>query len=61
MTFEQTRLTPLEETKALIDAGIDPNIDTWNDDTLNKAAEVLDVAQKAKIERLTMHKGQNNG
>jgi hypothetical protein len=54
MTYAQTRLTPLEESKALIDAGIDPNIETWNDETLARAAEVLDRAQLAKVERLTM-------
>ena len=54
MTFEQTRLTPLEETKALIDAGINPDMETWDNDTLERAAVVLDKAQKAKVERLTM-------
>jgi hypothetical protein len=37
MTYAQTRLTPLEESKALIDAGIDPDIETWNDETLARA------------------------
>ena len=55
MTFEQTRLTTLEETKALIDAGIDPDIDTWDNDTLVAASLVLDEAQKAKVARLTIH------
>jgi hypothetical protein len=54
MTYAQTRLTPLEESKALIDAGIDPNIETWNDETLALASEVLDRAQLTKVERLTM-------
>jgi hypothetical protein len=56
MTAEQTRLTTLEETKALIDAGIDPDIDTWDDQTLTHAAEVLDKAQIAKIERLNIRR-----
>ena len=56
MTYEQTRLTHLEEVKALTDAKIDPNIDNWDDTTLSRAAEVLDKAQAAKIERLTLHK-----
>ena len=54
MTFRQTRLTSLEETKALIDAGVNPDIDTWDDATLTRAAEVLDTAQQAKVERLTL-------
>lgn len=57
MTYEQAQtfygLTTLEEVKALIDAGIDPNIDTWDEETLNRASDVLDAAQKAKIEHLT--------
>jgi hypothetical protein len=55
MTFEQTRLSALEETKALIDAGINPDIETWSEETLDRAAIVLDAAQTAKIERLTAH------
>ena len=53
MTFEQTRLTTLEEVKSLVDAGIDPNIDNWDDETLSRAAEVLDMAQRKKLERLS--------
>ena len=56
MTFEQTRLTTLEETKALVDAGINPDMATWDDATLDRASIVLDEAQKAKVERLTVHK-----
>ena len=56
MTFEQTRLTQLEETTALVQAGIDPEMGNWNDATLTRAAEVLEAAQQAKIERLTVHK-----
>ena len=55
MTFEQTRLTTLEYIKALVDAGISTDEATWDDPTLEKAIEALDVAQQAKIERLTRH------
>lgn len=54
MTWEQTRLTSLEETAALVDAGINPDIDTWTEETLELAAIALDVAQQRKIERLTI-------
>ncbi len=53
----QTDLTHLEEVQALTQAGIDPDIDTWDADTLERASEVLDAAQRKKIERLTLKKG----
>ena len=56
MTLEQSRLTQLEESTALARAGIDPDIDTWDTETLERASVVLDQAQAAKIERLTMRR-----
>lgn len=53
MTYETSRLTTLEETTALVRSGIDPDINTWDDETLQRASDVLDRAQQAKIERLS--------
>ena len=56
MTFEQTRLTQLEESTALARAGLNPDMATWDDATLDRASIALDEAQKAKVARLTVHK-----
>jgi len=64
MTFEQSqflyRLSHNEEVSALVNAGIDPDIDTWDAETLERASVVLDQAQAAKIERLTMKRNSDN-
>jgi len=64
MTFEQSqflyRLSHNEEVSALVNAGIDPNIDTWDTETLERASVALDQAQAAKIERLTMKRNSDN-
>ncbi len=56
MTYEQTRLTHLEEVAALIAAKINPDMNTWGEAELQAASIALDAAQSAKIERLTVHK-----
>lgn len=56
MTYETSRLTTLEETTALVRSGIDPDINTWDDETLQRASDVLDKAQQAKMERLNFGK-----
>ena len=50
MSYTQTRLTPLEESTALARAGIDPDMATWDDLTLERASVTLDAAQAEKIE-----------
>jgi hypothetical protein len=52
MTWEQTRLTQLEESTALARAGIDPDMATWDNETLDHASAVLDVAQAEKMVKL---------
>jgi hypothetical protein len=56
LTYEQTRLTHLEEVSALVAAGVNPDENTWDEAAYNAAGIALDAAQAEKVKRLTLHK-----
>jgi hypothetical protein len=51
-------LTPLEETKAYLDAGMPADMSEWSEEDWGRADEVLEAAKRAKIERMTPKKPQ---
>lgn len=59
LTWGNTRLTGKEADQALLDAGINPNVATWNDEILDKATTILENAQNEKIRRMTKKELKN--
>lgn len=48
---ERLNLTTYEQSKALRDAGINPNPETWDDETMELASVILDRAQSRKVRK----------